>query len=312
MGWRRKVRYNLIAFRRLIKESKRNVFFMQRLNYHTPAVLLAGLLRKSIMIFDCDDWNIRENPEYYLGFFPSSKMEFATRQVARHAGVCIASSRFLESYLSRFNKKTYYLPTGVDTELFYPRSGTNSSKIFFSWTGTVYHPEMRDNLLFILSCFSELAGEFDNIFLHLAGEGKYYDELRNQAARHQFADRIKFYSWMPSEDIPQHLAGINIGLLPLIQDSYFNRAKSPTKLFEYMAMGKAVVCSRTGEAKDIVEDGETGLLASGRGEFVAKMRLLVLDAKLREEMGYKAVKRIKEKYSLSALGKELYSIIKAL
>jgi glycosyltransferase involved in cell wall biosynthesis len=312
MGWVRKAGYNLAAFRRLIKESKGNIFFLQRLNYHAPAVLLAGLLRRNKLIFDCDDWNIRENPKYYFGFFPSSKMEYATRKVARHADACIASSRFLEGYLGRFNKRTYYLPTGVDTGLFSPRPETDPSKVVFSWIGTVYHPEMRDNLSFILSCFSELAGEFDNVFLYLAGEGKYYDELKNRAAGYKFAGRIKFYPWIHPEGIPQHLAGINIGLLPLTQDSYFNRAKSPTKLFEYMAMGKAVICSKTGEAEEVIEDGKTGLLASDRKDFIAKMRSLVLDVEFREGIGYKAANQVEEKYSLGVLGRELYSIIKAI
>jgi glycosyltransferase involved in cell wall biosynthesis len=112
--------------------------------------------------------------------------------------------------------------------------------------------------------------------------------------------------------MPQFLCDIDIGLLPLIQDSFFNKAKSPTKMFEYMAMGKPVIASCTGEAKNIIIDGQTGFLASDRSEFISKMRRLILDAQLRKTMGQNATKQVQAKYSLEILGKELYSMLKGL
>jgi glycosyltransferase involved in cell wall biosynthesis len=310
MSLAKKLKYNFIVFKRLIKEDKNTIFFLQRLNYHVLAPVLVNLLHKNKLIFDCDDWNIRENPKYYLGIFPSSKMEYAYRKLAQHAQLCITASKFLKSYLEPFSKKIYYLPTGVDTDHFYPQGEQNSEKIVFSWMGTVYHQPMLENLNFILSCFSELAGEFSNIFFHLAGQGKYYEEFKKTVSENRFSQRIKVLPWIPPEGMPQFLSGIDIGLLPLIQDSYFNKAKSPTKMFEYMAMEKPVIASCIGEAKNIIIDGKTGLLASSRVEFISKMRLLILDEKLRKYIGQKANKEVEAKYSLNILGKELYSIIK--
>jgi glycosyltransferase involved in cell wall biosynthesis len=308
----KKLQYNLVAFNRLIKEDKDSIFFLQRLNYHALAPLLVNLLKKNKLIFDCDDWNIRENPKYYLGVFASSKMEYAHRKLARHAQFCIAASSFLEDYLGAFSKKIYYLPTGVDTDCFYPRQKQDSSKIIFSWLGTVYHQPMLENLNFILSCFSRLAEEFNNIFLYVAGQGKYYEEFKKTAARDRFSQRIKIFPWVQPDCIPQFLSDSDIGLLPLIQDSYFNKAKSPTKLFEYMAMEKPVIASCIGEAKNIISEGKTGLLAADRSEFISKMRLLILNTALRKVIGQNANKQVEAKYSLNILGEELYSILKGL
>lgn len=307
-----KLRYNFLAFKRLAQESKQSIFFLQRLNYHSLAPLLVNLLHKNRLVFDCDDWNIRENPKYYFGLFPSSKMEYAVRKIARHANLCITASSYLKEYFNRFNKKTYYLPTGVDTNSFCPQAKPDGPKLVFSWIGTVYHAPMRDNLIFILSCFSTLAEEFDNIFLYLAGDGKYYEELKGKMSGSKFSDRIKFFPWIHPDSIPEHLSGIDIGLLPLIQNSYFNQAKSPTKLFEYMAMGKPVVCSGIGEAKNIISSGQTGILAYDRAAFISAMKALILDAKFRRNIGEKAAQEIQIRYSLNVLGKELNLILKSL
>lgn len=312
MGWVRKIKYNLAAFKRLIKENNKNIFFLQRLNYHALAPLLVNLLHKNKLIFDCDDWNIREDPKYYFGVFPSSKMEYATRKIAGHADLCIAASGFLKDYLDCFSKKVYFLPTGVDTDYFYPRQKHDAKRLVFSWMGTAYHPPMYENLMFILSCFSELAGEFDNIFLYIAGHGKYYGQFEKEISKSRFFERIKVSSWISPDSVPEYLSNVDIGLLPLIQDSYFNKAKSPTKLFEYMAMGKPVIASCIGEAKNIITDGQTGMLAADRSEFISKMRLLILDAQLRKVMGQNANKQVEAKYSLNVLGKELNAMLRCL
>jgi len=54
------------------------------------------------------------------------------------------------------------------------------------------------------------------------------------------------------------------GLLPLIQDTKFNKSKSPTKLFEYMAMAKATVSSDIGESSYVIKDGDNGFLAKNK------------------------------------------------
>lgn len=315
MSFLKKLKYNASALRHLWgKIDNETIIFMQRLNYHSLTPFLISLFKKNKFIFDCDDWNIRENPRYYLGFYPSSKMEYLTRRIAGYSNVCIAASRFLVNYLKKFNPNVYYLPTGVNTDIFNPGrcAARDNSKVIFSWVGTVYHPEMRDNLQFILSCFSILTEKFDNVYLELAGEGKYYKRVQDEAKTSRCRKRVIFHPWIDPENIPGHLSNIDIGLLPLIQDSCFNKAKSPTKLFEYMAMSKPVISSDIGEAKNIIRHGQTGFLAKDREEFVSYMCKLVENPQLRQEIGNKARVDVCEYYSLRALGKRLYDILSRL
>jgi glycosyltransferase involved in cell wall biosynthesis len=314
MGLAEKLKYNFQALRYLRKEAGRGtIIFTQRLNYHTLAPFLASRTGKRKFIFDCDDWNIRENPVYYLGFYPSSKMEYLTRKLACYSDLCVASSGFLKDYLLKFNPKVCYLPTGVDLTAFSPDPEKKPGpKVVFSWIGTAYHREMGDNLRFILDIFSELAEKHGNIFLSLAGEGRYFNEtmLRVGACKHK--ERIFNRGWIPFERIPSYLSGIDIGLLPLIQNTRFNLAKSPTKLFEYMAMAKPAVSSGIGEAAGIIRDGIDGFLARGREEFTEKMDKLIRDPSLRLQMGAEARRTVEEKYSLDVLGRKLFEEIRKI
>ncbi|MFH0941120.1 MAG: glycosyltransferase, partial [Candidatus Omnitrophota bacterium] len=94
------------------------------------------------------------------------------------------------------------------------------------------------------------------------------------------------------------------------QDTKFNQAKSPTKLFEYMACSKPTVSSRVGEARYIVRDGINGFLAGSQREFIEKMEALVEDENLCRRLGREARQDVERKYSLAVLGKQLSGILK--
>ncbi len=313
MSFLEKMRYNIRALQALARKEKEAVFFVQRLNYHALAPFLVSLKRGNRLIFDCDDWNIRENPLYYFGFFPSSKMEFLTRKLAKYACLCTAASSFLETYLSQFNSRVYYVPTGVDTDAFKPKSDhADGQNITFSWIGTVYHQEMKENVAFIVECFLALAGKYKNIILRLAGEGRFIQHIAAYVNNSKYTDRIIMDPWIHPDKIPAYLSDMDIGLLPLIQDTKFNKAKSPTKLFEFMAMTKPVVSSNIGEPAHIIQDGKNGLLARSKEEFLAKMEMLINDNRLRKSLGDSARKTIEEKYSLHILSKRLYEIVSSI
>jgi len=307
-----KIGLNIRAFHSLIKESSDTVFILQRLNYHVLAPLLVSVLKKNKFVFDCDDWNIREDPVYRFGFYPSSKMEYVTRQITKHAKACIVASKFLEGYLLDYNPSVHYLPTGVDMDFFCPRKKHGSSNIVFSWIGTAYHKEMGENIRFLLDCFSEVADRYENVLLNLAGEGKYFEEIRQTLPGYKHKNKVTIHIWIHPDRIPAYLSDMDVGLLPLIQNTKFNKAKSPTKLFEYMSMAKPTIASDIGEAKNILRDEETGFLAKNKNEFVFAMTRLVENSQLRREMGNKARKDAERYYSLNVLGKQLADILKGI
>lgn len=311
MSLKDKIRFNYKAFNAVARNSEA-VLYLQRFNYHSFAPYLAHLFNKNRIILDLDDWEIRDNPTYYFGLYPSSKAHYFTRSIAKRSVFCIAASRFLEEFLLTFNKKVYYIPSGVDTELFKPSfNGSIKDKIVFSWIGTFHKKEYIENIELALSCFGLLRKRYPHIYFEIVGDGIYKDSLVKLIS--QYSDKnILLKGWIEPDRIPEYLAGIHVGIMPVLRENKFNSAKSPTKLFEYMAMAKPTVSSCIGEPVHIISEGNDGFLAETKEEFAEKMQKLIEDSELRRLMGEKARQTIEKDYSLKVLGKRLHEIVKTI
>lgn len=306
-----KIRFNWRAFLQLL-EDKESLFYLQRFNYHAFAPYLAHCLRGNRIVLDLDDWEMRENPRYYLGFYPSSKAHYLTRQIAQRSIFCIAGSQFLQDFLSRFNSKVYYIPTGVDARLFRPAADKqDKNKVVFSWVGTLHRQEYIDNINLALECFAALRKRYDHIFFEIAGDGIYRGGLVRMVEE-KGDSHIILKGWIPPQEVPAYLNTVHAGLLPVSCDNKFNRSKSPTKLFEYMAAAKPVIASDIAEASLILHDGRNGFLAKTREEFTAKMQLVIENPSLCRHIGAEARSSVERHYSLEILGRHLADIFKEI
>ncbi len=310
----RKLRYNLRALKELLRAQEGSVFYIHRMNYHVLAPFLASILKKSKIIFDCDDWNMREDVRYRLGIFPASKAEGLSRCLAARSVFCVAASFFLRDYFAPYARSIYYIPTGVDTDLFSPKQDNSVEKeeVVLGWTGTVNDEAMCRNLRFLFDVFFQLNHSHKRIIFAIAASGPYLEKIKKIATQHSNKDKIRFYPWVGPDFMPSFLEGVDIGLLPLIDNTKFNAAKSPTKLFEYMAMSKPSVASRTGEARSIIRDNCNGFLAGSLEEFSRKLNVLIYDKKLRDSFGAEARNDIEKHYSLKVLVNRLAVALKGV
>jgi len=307
MGMLDKIKYNYLAFKKLSKETGA-IFYLQRFNYHAFAPLCAHWLKKNRIILDLDDWEMREEPKYYL-FYPTSKAHYFTRLLARKSIFCVAASFFLKDFLSQFNKKVYYLPSGVDTGLFNVNQRHDSSKeVVFSWIGTFHKKEYIENIEFAIDCFCALRKRYNHIYFDIVGDGIYKQNLEAIVNSHN-DPHIRLKGWIEPDKMPQYLSGTHIGLFPVVEDNKFNKSKSPTKIFEYFSAGLPVIASNIGEAGHIINDGEDGFLANSREEFISRMQNLIEGEYLRQRIGKNALEKVRKSYSLKVLGKQLFDIL---
>ena len=97
-----------------------------------------------------------------------------------------------------------------------------------------------------------------------------------------------FTGHLEHERVPALLDACDILLsphVPLEDGSEF--FGSPTKLFEYMAMGKGIVASRLGQIGDVLTDEESGLLVEpgNAGRLAEAILRLSESRELRERLG---------------------------
>jgi len=302
------------ALWRLLREKNETIFYIQKILYHAVAPFLLYRFGRNKFVLDYDDWDIETcglfiNTLFNRIFFRYPDNLNILKYVASNALFCVGASRSLCDILSKFNENVFYIPTGVNNLKFKKLEKKKNEKIAFVWTGIVWGKWIYDNILFLLDCFSEVNRAYPDVMLKIVGSGQWMSKAKGIVSKTYKRYNIEFIDWIHPDQMPEFLSSVDIGLLPLIQaDSLWFKSKSPTKLFEYMTMELPTVSSSVGEAKHVIKDGYDGFLANNREDFIGKMKELVENEDLRNEMGDRARKKIEAKYSLTSLGKQLFDV----
>ncbi len=110
-------------------------------------------------------------------------------------------------------------------------------------------------------------------------------------------DRVVFTGPFSIPDAPGYLAVMDIALSLFPHIEPFNA--SVIKMFEYMAAGKAMICTAIGQQAELVEDGVNGLLVppSDAKALQEKVQLLIDDPDLRQQLGVEARQQLLGNYT---------------
>jgi glycosyltransferase involved in cell wall biosynthesis len=307
-----KIKYDIKAYRNFFRKKENItdcVYILNRLNYHSLPVLLNAATYKVPLIFDVDDWEAQEDISYYFNFMPRSGAEYLMRLAARGSDFCIAASFFLKEYLSQFNSQVYYLPTAVDTAKFkFYQPGNKRKNFTFSWHGSINRPELVEYLKFVLDCFQILRKDYQDIKFVIRAKGKFAAGLK-EFVQNNYPGVI-FMQWVDSQQMPRYLKEVDVGVVPLLDNTRFNLAKSPVKVFEYMASGKPVIASGTGEARSIINHGDNGLLAFNQKDFIKNMELLLTDKRVYATIAHQGRQTILRQYSMAVIGDKFLELLR--
>lgn len=111
------------------------------------------------------------------------------------------------------------------------------------------------------------------------------DNIVEEVVASELAPMFTFSGEVPHAMIPSYIAAMDIAMIP-----DFNNYGSPMKLFEYMAMKKAIVAPKVAPIREVIENGKTGILFE-RGnvmEAVKGIEMLIKDERLRRDLGQRA------------------------
>jgi len=134
----------------------------------------------------------------------------------------------------------------------------------------------------------ELAG---NTRLVMIGDGATLGEVRRILTEAGAAESTVFTGLIPQETGPAYLAACDVLVSPHVPNAdgtpFFG---SPTKLFEYMAMGRGIVASKLDQIGEVLEHEKTALLVppGDVDALAAGIARLVEDRTLRECLGIEA------------------------
>lgn len=105
----------------------------------------------------------------------------------------------------------------------------------------------------LVEAYSKLPDR-DRFAVLICGDGPAIPGLREQAKALGVADSVHFSGGLDHHEIPAHIAAMDIAVLPSIPVY-----ASPMKLFEYMAMGKAVLVPDQPNLREVIVAGENGM-----------------------------------------------------
>jgi glycosyltransferase involved in cell wall biosynthesis len=156
----------------------------------------------------------------------------------------------------------------------------------------------------------------DTVRLLMVGDGPALAAAKRIVAAGGLDDLVVFTGLVEQQHGPDHLAACDVLASPHVPNAdgspFFG---SPTKLFEYMAMGKAIVASDLDQIGDVLRHGETAWMVppADVGALTAGMARLIADPSLRARLGEAARHEVLTRYTwrthvqrtLDALGARL-------
>lgn len=187
-------------------------------------------------------------------------------------------------------RRTYHLSNGVEVSEFGPERAGRDARAALARDGdgsclALYAGlhGIAQGLPQVLAAASMLEGDRAPTDMVFIGDGPVKQDLMREAAARGLA-RVRFLDARPPDALPPLLASADILLVPL---GISIPGAVPSKLYEAMASGRAVVLVATGEAAAIVRQHDAGLVVEPGdvAGLAAALRTLRDDAARRRALG---------------------------
>jgi len=129
-----------------------------------------------------------------------------------------------------------------------------------------------------------------------------FEDFKRGAEERGLTEAFRFTGEVARERVPEHIAAMDVCVIP-----WATEYGSPTKTFEYMAMGKALVAPAVAALREVLEHGKSALLVeTGNVAQIAEALVrLADDPALRLALGRSARALVERKYNWDANASEI-------
>lgn len=194
--------------------------------------------------------------------YVAEKLRFAMLRpwYRRAISTAIACSHFYAGALkeSKLFRETVVIHNGIALTPVQPYpNGPHQTILFTGRLEAIKGPQT------LLQAFAEIAVEFPQAQLAIAGGGPDSETLKEQARQLGLAGRINFWGYIERHKLLAAYADAHVVVIP---SQYPDNL--PTTCIEAMAAARPVVASRIGGLPEMVQDGHTGYLFES-GDYMA-------------------------------------------
>lgn len=260
--------YLMKNIKRMISLAKGcDIVHFQKYNYYAslPA-LIAALVRNVPIHYDWDDWETNifyySNPgRKWIGKFIS----IFERLLPTIVDSVSVSGKNLRNQCVRYGvpeQKIVIAPVGADTEMFMPLPDTRGIiKKRYGVRGplVVYVGQLHGGqyVELFIQALKEVVPVVPGVKFMIVGDGYRRPELEQLARECGVDAHLIFTGIVDHKEIPLYMNDADV-CVACFEDNDITRSKSPLKIVEYMACGKAIVASNVGEVRNML--GGVGVL----------------------------------------------------
>jgi glycosyltransferase involved in cell wall biosynthesis len=183
-----------------------------------------------------------------------------TKQASAFTAVSRRSMEKLESFfvpkdLDAIRQKSTLIPMGISLPQKVQTTNTNPHQILF--VGRLVE---KKGVHYLLPAFAEVAKQFPDASLVVAGDGMLLEGLKKQANEMGIAEKVTFPGYVSGEAKQQLLQSAGIYVVPSVITQSGDAEGLPVSLMEGLSYGKICIATNESGADDILHDGQDGYL----------------------------------------------------
>ena len=214
------------------------------------------------------------------------------------------------------HKKVHWLPNGVDLDFYDPqrfpesafrqKNGFGEDDVLFFYGGIIGHAQGLEGILEAARICSNPKAQFI-----LQGAGPEKEKLLRLKADYGLTN-VHFLEPVPKSEMPFVLKAVDVALVPLKKLELFQGA-IPSKIFEALAMEKALLLGVDGEARQhFIDRGEAGLFfePENSGDLAEKAQKLADKPELIREMGRKGRAYVREHFNRNKIAADFREVLR--
>lgn len=220
---------------------------------------------------------------------------------------------FLERHARIPSRQTTVISNAIDLELFQPCKQAQRDSKGCLRVGFAGQWVARKGIQEILKAWLGLKFEFPGCELCIAGGPSLWKNISRVAGAEEVAKRVEqmerlefvhCVGALPRSAMPEFWSAVDVAVVPSLYEPFGLVA------LEALACGVPVIATAVGGLKDIVLDGECGLLVppGDAGELGRALRLLLTNEPLRQRLAAGARLRA-EQFSLERRSRELLALV---
>lgn len=292
--------YSLVAYRRLVRAVREHQpdCLYERYNLFLPAGIwlkrkfgLPMLLEVNAPIF--------EERTRYDGLALKGLARWSQSYTWKAADYVLPVTQVLGDIVASYGvprERIVVIPNGINASQFSEAPENRAAKAALGLEGNIvlgFTGFVRDwhGLDKVIAMIADDPPESSRHLL-VVGDGPARAALEAQARALSIQHRVSFTGVIGRDEVARYVAAFDIALQPAVVEY-----ASPLKLFEYLALGKAIIGPAQPNLMEILTDGQNAVLfdpkaADGMAAAIGK---LSADVALRERMGENARKTISDK-----------------